>query len=400
MVRNGRYGDPPRQLWRCVPGDGSRAHTFAGRLPRQFLDEEGTCPSCESHLSAHQGPATPPSWAFPVREAAAALVAVASGQTYTEAAGVARVRAGRRPMAPGLGAQLVANWVEVLTPVVAAPHAEVGWPETVVCDSTSFLVTNTRTGVRSLAFSVLGVWGYDTGAARGRLRALRAFHRAGAHEWAEVFAALPGVPVQVVCDHAGAIHNAVAATWPPTTTRRASWSPVAAEPFVRWCEHHLRERALGHLRTYGLDTDPRAQRLLGRAFRSPQGWAAFCRFAAGHIQLNAWCQSAELWVRPQSAHRRRLPPHHANGAVEQAIQQTRQLLERRAYSFRNAQRTNQLLELMRLRINGVADEVAFAEAIRAHLDAGMGLGRQLACVDAGTRPPAAGAGHTLASLRS
>ena len=107
-------------------------------LSRQVLPAGHTCNACESDLAPHQGPASPPT----VREAAAALVAIGSGLTYTEAAQHARARAGPPAAAVGLVAQLAANWMEALTPVVAASHQETAWPETIVCDATRFMVMN------------------------------------------------------------------------------------------------------------------------------------------------------------------------------------------------------------------------------------------------------------------
>lgn len=68
------------------------------------------------------------------------------------------------------------------------------WPETIVCDSTNFIITDSWTNVRSQAFAVLAVWGYETGAKRGRLIALRASHTADTYDWQDVFALLPGHP--------------------------------------------------------------------------------------------------------------------------------------------------------------------------------------------------------------
>ncbi len=71
------------------------------------------------------------------------------------------------------GAQLVGNWTEVLSPVVAAEFAENKWPETMVLDATWFMVTNRRTGDRTRAFSLQAVYGYPAGQEKGRCGALR-----------------------------------------------------------------------------------------------------------------------------------------------------------------------------------------------------------------------------------
>jgi len=60
----------------------------------------------------------------------------------------------------------------VLGPVVVAPHAETVWPETVLLDSTWFMVTNQRTGDTSRAFSVLAAYGYESGADPSRVLGL------------------------------------------------------------------------------------------------------------------------------------------------------------------------------------------------------------------------------------
>ena len=155
VTRNGHYDDPGRQLWWCTPGGGEAPHAFAGSLPRQAGDPGHTCPSCEADLEEHQGPPSPPTstcpWvAFPVREAAAALVAVGQGLTYTEATTGMRKRrrgcgrGGRRPRRgfPPSWSATGSRW----GPVVAARHAETAWPETVVCCSASLGGTRAQRG--------------------------------------------------------------------------------------------------------------------------------------------------------------------------------------------------------------------------------------------------------------
>ena len=384
VVRNGRYGKPPRQLWKCEPADGTKAHSFTEALPRFVAAAGHTCPSCEVALEPHQGGQTPATYEYAVREAAAALVAVGNGVSYTEAATIARVRSGR----PGGGvpsAQLACNWVEVATPIVAAPFVEPVWPETIVCDSTNFLVTDSWTKVRSQAFAVLAVWGYDPGRVRGRLVALRASHRAGHDDWYRLFSLLGGTPRLIVADLDTAIHRAAVKRWPAPDAAARNWSPVPCEPFVKWCEHHLYKLALSHMRHYGLTGDPAKMALLAKAFKSPQGWAAFRRMAAAYLQLDDWCARNDHWVRPQASWRARLPAHHANGAVEHVLSRTRDVIGARAFTLRNEYRTNQMLELVRLRLNRHADETTYASALRDHLAAGGRFDRQLACRDIGTK---------------
>ncbi|MBC9733853.1 hypothetical protein [Nocardioides marmotae] len=93
---------------------------------------------------------------FPVREVAAAFVAVGGGASYQRAALRARAAAGRELLEGSWGGNTVAEWLDALAPVVLADQAETSWPETLVLDSTRFMVENIRTGTQTLAFNVLG----------------------------------------------------------------------------------------------------------------------------------------------------------------------------------------------------------------------------------------------------
>lgn len=396
VVRDGRYGTPPRQLWRCTPADGSKEHNFAGPTPRFVADESHTCPACERPVAAHEGATTPTRYEYAVREAAAALAGVGNGLTYTEASLVARARSGRNTAA--LGAQLACNWVEVATPIVAQPHKETIWPETIVCDSTNFLVTDSWTNQRSQAFAVLAVWGYEAGAASGRLVALRASHQSTGADWWDLFSQLKGTPKLIVADRSTAIHNAAARRW-PQQSQPPGWSPVACEPFVKWCSHHLYELALAKMKFYRLADVAENVEVLKEAFKSPAGWAAFKAMAEGHISLESWCDDVDPWVTPQVAHRATLPAHDANGAVEKALDVVREVIGNRAFTLRNQYRTNQMLELVRLRINRHGDENEYANLLRQHLAAGGTLGRQLAHRDTGTRRTKNNPNPVPASLR-
>jgi len=120
---------------------------------------------------------------------------------------------------------MVGNWVDVLGPVVAAGHAESAWPQAVVLDSTWFDVTNRRTGTRTRAFYVLAFYGYQQGARRGRVLALRASARGRQADWEDLLRSLPGKPTLAISDGDPAITGAVSTVWPAT--------------FGKVCEHHL-----------------------------------------------------------------------------------------------------------------------------------------------------------------
>ncbi len=390
VVRHGTYGKPGarRQLYLCQPNAGA-PHSFSGALARRMLEHGAECDACESHLEPHQGPPTPRRFDFTVREAAEALVSVANGVSYTLAAEAAWASSGRQMGEDDRRPQLAANWVETLTPIATAPLAETTWPETIVCDTTSFQYTDQDTERNRQAFAVMAVWGYEAGDTRGRLWKVHASHRAKEADWRRVFDLLPGAPDLVVCDGAGAISRAVAAKW-PQVSNRANWSPAGAEPFVFRCEYHLRRNALGALAGYELHNNEQLLGLLDKAFVSPQGWAAFRRAVAEHISVDAWCDGVDVQVRSQSSWRARLPQVHSNGAVEAAIVAVREAIGTRHAVLRNKYRTNQMLELVRAAINRRANVADLARTLRTDLGGGAMTLHQLSCVDHGTRTWKAG----------
>lgn len=241
VVKDGRYGTPPRQRFRCVGPDGF--HRFVPEVPRREA-LEGMCDTCDSHVPAHRGPVTGRKYDFPVREVAAALAAVGAGASYQRAALRARASSGRRLLEGDWGGNTVAEWLDTCAPVVMAEHAETTWPETLVLDSTRFMVTNSWTGDTSVAFNVLGAYGYPApGQGRPRVWALAAYHQATALEWEAFLRQLDTStpPVLVISDGVDEIRNAVRRVWPA-----AADQPLPV-PFVFRCEHHLRENARENL---------------------------------------------------------------------------------------------------------------------------------------------------------
>lgn len=73
-----------------------RFHRFTPPLPR-LMSPAGLCDVCNSTLHAHTGPASSRTYALPVREVAAAFVAVDTGASYARAAD--RAGGGRAPTA-------------------------------------------------------------------------------------------------------------------------------------------------------------------------------------------------------------------------------------------------------------------------------------------------------------
>lgn len=196
-MKDGAYGRPPRQRFRCIgevvnekTGEIRGFHRFVPALPRLVV-AAAVCDVCEGHVHSHAGPVASRTYGFPVREVAAAFVAVGTGASYLQAADRARVAARRTRLDGDRDGALVAEWIDLLAEVVIAPHAEHGWPETLVLDSTRFMAENARTGIQTLAFNVLGAYGYP---ARGRPRvwALAASHQARTRTgWSSCAALMP-----------------------------------------------------------------------------------------------------------------------------------------------------------------------------------------------------------------
>jgi hypothetical protein len=361
VIKYGTYGagQDRRQMFKCLPASGS-AHKFAGVVPR-LLNESHSCDFCENTVATHQGPRVAHRYEFPVAQAAAALIMVGQGVSYTETADRMRARSQRDRF--DRGAQLVCNWTEVLGPVVAQEYKETTWPETVVLDATWFMVPNPDTGKNKRAFSVLGAYGYPEGHQKGRCWALRAAPRRDKGQWVKLLRSLPGEPSMVVCDEDFSIIAAVCLVWP--------------NAFIKRCEHHLRKNLIKAMEPYGMTTQGSPEmELLNDAFHSPEGWKAFKAGIDG-VGVEEWVESYDEVLTEQVRLRTMLPQHHSTGALDEDLARVRECMEPRAFSYLNAERTNRLLELIRLRLNRCDDPVIYARAIRAHLDANDGkLSRQ------------------------
>jgi hypothetical protein len=340
-------------------------------MARMVLDHDESCESCEQVLSPHQGPAVAHRYVFPVREVALALVRVGRGMSYTDAADRSRARTRRGNL---VSAQLVGNWVEVFGPVVAAAHAEATWPETVVLDSTPFYAEMPIIGTGRV-FEVLCVTGYEAGATKSRVLALKAVTRANKASWSTLLRSRPGVPTLVISDEDPVLMPLVGPLWPSATLRLCRW--------------HLRQRFNLQLRRLNIENSPThpINLVAGHAFDDLPSWRKLKAAVRRHggADLNNWVLNHDAGLLTEFA-AGPLPDHHSNGAAEAALREVRQLIGNRAFCFRNAERTNRLLELARLRLNKVDDVGHYAAEIRKYLEAGGRLTPQLTVKDKLGRP--------------
>lgn len=297
MVKDGSYGTPPRQLFRCIgevvnerTGEVRGFHRFTPTLPR-LMTASGVCDTCEGPVHPHAGPVTSRAYGFPLREIAAAFVAVGTGASYTRAADRARVATRRPRLAGEVGGALVAEWLDLLAPVVLATRAETSWPHTLVLDRTHFMVENRRTHTQTLAFHVMGAYGYPDDGTKPRVWGLHATHRARDVDWAEFLRTLDvgTPPALVITDGEGAITAAVRMVWPTAP------SPSLPVPFVKRCEHHLHANGVAAMRSDGIGGWAHdLRRRLDTAFLRQEGWDELVEKAAGYPATSTWLAGIAL----------------------------------------------------------------------------------------------------------
>lgn len=192
VVRAGWYGKPPhrRQRWLCRGSAEDGPHRFSEILPRQSTQGH-YCIECSTKLESWEGQAGAREYLFSAREAGAALAAVAAGESYRRASRSARV-AGRRsrdlqtgtssrPRDADLDGQIVANWVDVLTPIVCAGELPEAWPERIAVDSVEFRINHGPNAGGS--FHVFAAVGYED--ERPKLWRMASFPRRSEACWTE-----------------------------------------------------------------------------------------------------------------------------------------------------------------------------------------------------------------------
>ncbi len=386
VVRAGLYGVAPhqRQRWLCTPGRWAERHRFTEVLPRVRSDGH-RCTECERRPDPWEGAKTARTYNFTTREIAHALIRVAQGSTYTNAAHAARElgdrlrpQTRRRP-APknrrhadtNYHGQLVGNWVEVFGPVIAEAYRQAAWPERVAADSKAFRHTR-RAGGQHL-WALLVAVGYPAGSSKPSVSATRACGHATTAAYQDLFASLGGQPALLVSDGGTAITGAAASVWGPATQ-------------LFRCEWHL-ERNIREAAATGLLDDPThpITQAMPWALKSPAGWAEFkSRVAAASTagvwagrltRLDKWVTTNDALLSAQTANRPRRGPTSV-GPVEAVLNEFGRRLGDRAVLFRNAQRTNALVSLMALDMAGRSSERDWAELIRAHLAARSGVAPQ------------------------
>lgn len=187
VVRNGTYAAGGRQRYRCHPANGDPPHTFSDFNPAT-LAGHSVVPGAHLRRYRHS-----------VAVIAKALVSIGRGASYRQAA----LNAG---LSAGANGQLVADWVEMFAPVVAAPSTPRHWPPSLAAASLRF---------RHDGRCVLITCGWPPASATAQPWELRSAPGESVRDWLELFAGLTGAPQQLM-------------------VRRGS--PAAAAALRRWAD--------------------------------------------------------------------------------------------------------------------------------------------------------------------
>ena len=139
---------------------------------------------------------------------------------------------------------------------------------------------------------------------------------------------------------------------------------------IHLCEHHLLKKGREALARDDIKFGDTVRDLLRQSLHSLAEWDALAtavRAEPGWLSANKWVKPWDKRMRLQTARRASLPPVYANGAVEAPIKRVRQVLERRRWTFRNRERMNLLLELVRLAVLRADNASVYVADIRTHM---------------------------------
>jgi hypothetical protein len=345
-------------------------------------------------------------YVIPLREVAAAFIAVGQGASYAMAGDRARGASGLAKVEDERGGQLVAEWLDSLAPVIVKASAETAWPRVLVLDSTRFMHRNGHSKHPKLAFNVLGAYGYpgpnDGANLKNRLWALSASHSAGTQQWVEFLRQMDTTvpPEIIITDADSSIASAVRKVWP---TRPV---PFKLAPYVFRCEHHLHKNAKEKLEVdikvktvrgfrAKVVTRTRAKALpaipwsrLSTAFLRTEGWEEFKGSLTQFPATRAWVAGNDEKISAQVAVRHLLDSPRSTGALDTHLGRVRDFLDSRTFVLRNAKRLNQTLGLMRLHLNGTDYERDYLALLRKALDQANGWApKQRTNADPKGKPP-------------
>jgi len=369
-----------RQRYRCTPRRGA-SHTFTEELPR-LTPVAGplTCQHCDRPFTSRDAPAGPRKHSFSLADIAHALFLVGSGWSYRAASERARTdahihrRGSGSPAVPNRDWGLTADWVELCSPVLMATLLPKSWPtQAVVLDT---LPLHAAGAVNAAGFparsgggavwSVLMAGGYEADVFKiYRLRAVPASPTA--RDWADFLTALPGRPRRVLSDDDSTILAGVRIAWP------------GMQHMIGWDKLLRRlatsdDSALRRDRRHSIN-DPLWIGAMD-VLQNRRGWLNFVRLVRmeprpGPVETLAWIKRHSPRIRRQFAMVPKWPSD--TGPLEQKGAELRGMLVNRKYSFRNQERTNRLLDLITLHLNGADKERTYIRLLHEHVHKTHGL---------------------------
>ena len=386
---DGSYGRPGhrRPRFRCVEGH----HRFTEPLPRQRT-QTGECEHCERPLASYEGAPAPRRQQFTTREIASTLIRVGSGIGYRAAARQVRIAAHRTRLSRD--SSLVEDWIEIYAPVLSAALAPQEWPDVLLLDDSPFFIRTTgqRARRRALAadphsrpapdrvgkacvFRVFGALAYNPDG-RDQMVRLEAFPDKTPESWQQFLTSLLGRPRLIICDNETGMLGRIARTWP---TDEHAFSPIIF--LSHW---HVKDALRKLLKRYRYPDDGELVQGLGVAFANVNRWEEWVERtrAVDAPWLHGWLDARDpSWWAGDVTRAGRISWQLANmrshpvsaGDLEAKLLTVKDLVHRRTFAFRNRERTNRMLSLMTLHLNGVDGEERYAKLLRQPLAANGGL---------------------------
>lgn len=362
-----------RQRMRCLPADGTKAHTFS--LPRRQNTPDHPhgedCSVCDVRPAPTQGPLSLVDFFHTGGEIARLLQLVGRGTSLRRSSQTVRLEA-QKFVEDESGMRhasrehdLAARYLDLFGAEIDHELAPRRWPRILVLDSKPF-------GLRAYGAAEHGEH-WDPNARAGavlvvvggndRTRTPKAW-RIGfagdetAASWLDFLGELEGDPAWVVADGSKAIRKAVRKRWPKATFYS--------------CEFHL-GRALAEAATRAgiWPADPAQASLFERAFWSEADWNALATFAldGGRPELISWVADNDALIRRQVKLRTALFGYpRSNAAAERMCDVIdRRFGRRRRYSLRNAKRLALIFALLRAEQAGQADLATYAAIVKRKL---------------------------------
>ncbi len=347
---------------------------------------------------------------FAVREIAHALVRVGNGDSYRKIATALREQIDRKRRANRLHLRkpfdkkgrprqrprpaeiseepnLAMGYVDIFAPVVINALDPGPWPRVVALDA---LIVKSRSGSRYRAPQLrkkrrkmfpassrkpvrrvakkrnrikiveigraLAAVGYKNTSLKGEAWQLGWAGGGDEESWKEFLRRRPGEPAWAICDRDGAIINAVREVWPNAQIYFSHW--------------HLAKNAKQAAALDGLRHDEQFIGRLDYIASSDRAWAYAWDHAwkVGATNLIGWMRDNQDVVLGQLARRPAGLPMSA-GAAEGLIVAAKQAITDRRHFFRNADRVDRMLALVRLAEANKASDHRYSRILRDHLRA-------------------------------